>query len=90
MTNTDNNAPTVEGVDNRGDAEVPYGYVYFSDGVRVGFGDTRDGMGAFGLFGGQPGWERPKTVHFTLATQELNKLFPAIAAEYADKMNTEG
>lgn len=90
MTNQDSSTPVVEGVDNRGDENVPYGYVYFSDGVRVGFGDTRDGMGAFGLFGGQAGWPVPKTTHFTLATKALNEMFPKIAGEYADKMKTEG
>jgi len=41
--------PTVTGVDNRGNTEHPYGYVYFSDGNRLMFGDTVNGVGEYGL-----------------------------------------
>lgn len=40
----------VRAVDNRGEENVPYGYVYFTDGNRLGFGDLRNGEGSFGLF----------------------------------------
>lgn len=42
-------APTVTGVDNRGDAQHPFGYVYFSDGNRLMFGDMVSGVGKYGI-----------------------------------------
>lgn len=42
-------AVTVTGVDNRGNREHPYGFVYFSDSNRLVFGDTVSGIGSYGL-----------------------------------------
>lgn len=39
----------VTDVDNRGDREHPYGYVYFTDSNRVLFGDTANGYGPYGI-----------------------------------------
>lgn len=39
----------VTDVDNRGDREHPYGYVYFSDSNRVLFGDGARGYGPYGI-----------------------------------------
>ena len=81
-------AVTVTEIDNRGDENFPFGYVYFSDSNRLGFGDVADGIGPFGLF--ESNWGPVGLASYTLATEELTKLFPSIAAEYADKMKTEG
>jgi hypothetical protein len=35
----------VDGIDNRGTNEVPYGFVYFTDGLRVNFAKGR-GVGS--------------------------------------------
>jgi hypothetical protein len=32
----------VDGVDNRGDEEVAFGYVYFTDGARISYHNTTD------------------------------------------------
>ncbi len=63
----------ITGIDNRGDEAVPFGYVYFSDDVRVGFGDTRGGIGDHGLFGGN--WGVPTERHYTLAEEALTERF---------------
>lgn len=59
----------VTGIDNRGDATVPFGYVYFSDGNRLGFGNTRDGKGTYGLFAGN--WGDVPQSHYDAADKAL-------------------
>lgn len=60
--------------DNRGDdEEAPYGYVYFSDGVRLGFAPGTSGLSnPLGLFPSK-GWGSPKDSHYKLATEYLNE-----------------
>lgn len=64
---------TVEGVDNRGDATAPFGYVYFSDGNRVLFGDTVNGVGKYGLNSSNWG-EVPRDPYYTIAEKAIDEL----------------
>lgn len=58
--------PTVVGVDNRGNTEHPYGFVYFSDGNRLLFGDTVSGHGPYGL--SKSNWGAlPRSPYFEIA-----------------------
>lgn len=58
--------PTVTGVDNRGNSEHPYGYVYFSDGNRLMFGDTVNGVGKYGI--NESNWGSvPREPYYALA-----------------------
>lgn len=66
----------VTSVDNRGDDTVPFGWVYFSDDTRAGFGNTRDGFGTFGVFPGTWGPVTPK--HFMLADHALTEMLPHV------------
>lgn len=56
---------TVTGTDNRGTDEVPYGFVYFSDGKRVVYSgtDVHEGTG---------GWEPVTEEHRELAREYLS------------------
>jgi hypothetical protein len=62
-------------VDNRGSDTSPYGWVYFSDDTRVGFG-SGDGPGTYGLFAGT--WGPATDLHYTLAEQALTELLPDV------------
>lgn len=59
-------SPTVTGVDNRGNREHPFGYVYFSDGNRLMFGDTVNGVSEYGLSTSNWG-ELPRKPYFEIA-----------------------
>ena len=56
---------TVTGIDNRGDQTTAFGFVYFSDGVRVGF--SREGIWA------SRGWGPVQRQHFALAESKLRE-----------------
>ena len=63
----------IEGHDNRGTADCPFGYVYFTDGSRLSFAPGTSGLGnPLGLFPSK-GWGSPKTDHYRLATAYLNE-----------------
>lgn len=54
--------------DNRGTKADPFGYVYFSDGVRMIYSPHTSGLSnPLGLFPSKGGG-RPMRTHFTLAT----------------------
>jgi hypothetical protein len=58
--------------DNRGDKETQFGFVYFSDGTRIGYapGAVRDRIPGFpGLFPGT--WGGNTDAHFRLASEYL-------------------
>lgn len=55
----------VDTVDNRGSADVPFGYVYFSDGSRVGYAPGAEHE----LFAGN--WAEVTVQHLRLAHQYL-------------------
>ena len=61
-------ALTITQVDNRGDDSVPYGYVYFSDGSRIGYADFRLCGGEFTLF---QSWGAPTEVHMSLMDERF-------------------
>lgn len=50
---------TVDEIENRGSSEVPFGFVYFSDGLRVPFSQT-NGIGHGSNWG--PVSERHRTI----------------------------
>lgn len=58
-------------VDNRGNAECPFGYVYFSDATRVAFADFRSSDGALEF---APGWGVTGPEHTVLATDAISDL----------------
>lgn len=61
----------VQSLDNRGTDECPFGYVYFTDGVRLSFAPGTSGLGnPLGLFPSK-GWGQPKRDHYTAATVAL-------------------
>lgn len=66
----------VKDIDNRGEANVPFGYVYFTDGNRLGFGDTRNGRTRYGLF--ESNWGPVGDVYYVAAYRALRKAFPDI------------
>jgi hypothetical protein len=64
--------PTVTGVDNRGNTEHPFGYVYFSDGNRLMFGDTVTGVGPYGL--NTSNWGAlPRKPYFEIAETSISE-----------------
>lgn len=74
------NDVSVTGADNRGTPDVPYGFVYFTDGARLGFGDARDGLGKFGLFEAGHGWPSVAPIHYVLASEKLSAELPDFVA----------
>lgn len=66
----------VTSADNRGTSDVPYGFVYFSDGSRVGFGDFPKGIGRYGLFAVASHWPDVTPGHFVLASEKLHVELP--------------
>lgn len=64
---------TIEGHDNRGTEDAPYGYVYFNNGVRLSFAPRTSGLSnPLGLFPSK-GWGRPTKAHFEAATAYLTE-----------------
>lgn len=63
-------------LENRGDSEVPYGFVYFNDGHRLGYAPTDSRNEEwYGLF---PVLGEPATLpYFSCAVQWLFEHFPA-------------
>jgi hypothetical protein len=69
---------TVREIDNRGEDKVPFGYVYFTDGNRLGFGDMRDGKTRFGLF--ESNWGPVGDAYYISAYRALRKVLPHISS----------
>ncbi len=60
--------------DNRGDNEVPYGYVYFDDGTRVGYANILENEHDNGIFPTHDSvwWKAATdTKHFRMAAEYL-------------------
>jgi len=68
----------VKDIDNRGEENVPFGYVYFTDGNRLGFGDMRDGRTRFGLF--ESNWGPVGRAYYVAAFEALRKVLPNVPA----------
>ncbi len=65
---------TIESHDNRGTEGAPYGYVYFTDGVRLSFAPGTSGLSnPLGLFPSK-GWGSPRTAHYEVAAEYLRKV----------------
>lgn len=65
--------PTIESHENRGDAEYPFGFVYFTDGSRLSFAPGTSGLGnPLGLFPSK-GWapEKVRKAHYEAAAVYL-------------------
>lgn len=60
-------------IDNRGNDDVPFGYVYFNDDSRVGYADTPETRKHYGLFPSNHGGNTPE--HFHLARAALIKAY---------------
>jgi len=45
--------PEIDGFDNRGSATHPFGFIVFTDGLRVGYAPNTDGSDEDGLFDAQ-------------------------------------
>lgn len=60
----------VTGGDNRGDAEVPFGYLYFSDDYRAGYALID---GEWSVVGGGNYWPQPTALHIKVATDYLKE-----------------
>lgn len=74
----------VTDVDNRGNAEHPYGYVYFSDSNRVLFGGVDDGYGPYGIKVTNWG-DVPETPYFEIAETAIREhLSPKAKTEIDD------
>jgi hypothetical protein len=70
----------VTGIDNRGTAETPFGFVNLSDGTRVGFGSHRDDPNPLAIW-----WCRDTAQDIHPLTVEsvriaLARKFPTLAA----------
>lgn len=63
----------VHRIDNRGTADVPFGFVYFTDGNRLGFGAIQPGedrgFGPYGLFASN--WGDVPRPHYVAANKAL-------------------
>lgn len=71
--------------DNRGDEETQFGFVYFSDGTRIGYapGAVTDRIPDFpGLFPGN--WGGNTDTHFRLATEYLTEKGVDLKRELAE------
>jgi hypothetical protein len=71
----------VSGFDNRGDNEFPFGFVYFTDGSRVGFAVTALTPDRCLLWNEQGGyWTKSGLQHLNAARAHLtdHKVIPAI------------
>lgn len=67
-----NSDPTVTHFENRGTPDVPYGFVYFADGTRIGFAPTVEGMfGPHGLF--ESNWGSCDVGHYVSAEEYLTR-----------------
>ena len=61
------------GADNRGDDEHPFGFVYFSDNMRVIYTSTKHGDGIRYTIGeGSGGWGEITDAHRRIAAEYLN------------------
>jgi len=69
----------VKDIDNRGEVGVPFGYVYFTDGNRLGFGNMRDGKTRFGLF--ESNWGPVGDSYYVAAYRALRKALPDVPAK---------
>lgn len=65
----------VESIDNRGDNEVPYGFVYFSDNARVVYAYTPGGE-THGAHKESGGWGPVTDTHVRLANKALAERYP--------------
>lgn len=80
--------PKIDGFDNRGTQDYPFGFIDFTDGTRIGYAPGTDGADADGLFSAQQPFlvalegREPKAAHFTLArdwARQVNGLLDAAA-----------
>lgn len=84
--------PEILGFYNRGDSENPFGFIVFTDDLRIGYAPGAIGADGDGLFGAQQPYaiaitsRRPSPRHYTVArdwAQELNAKIAKRAEERA-------
>lgn len=84
--------PEILGFDNRGDSEKPYGFIVFTDDLRIGYAPGTRDADEDGLFDAQQPYaiaitpRRPSPRHYTVArdwAQELNAKIAKRAEERA-------
>jgi hypothetical protein len=77
-------ATTVAIIDigNRGDAD--FGYIEFSDGVRVGYRRDEDQPSGWQVFGGGDNWPEPDSLRFIVAREYLKTYGPVMLERTID------
>jgi hypothetical protein len=82
------NKVTIDGFDNRGTLEYPFGFIVFTDGLRVGYAPNTRGADEDGLFDAHQPYtvrltpRRPSPTHYAVArtwAKELNAKLAALA-----------
>lgn len=69
----------VESFENRGTAEHPFGFIYFTDGMRIGYSPGAHGTNEDGLFNCKQSYLREKegaelrAAHITAATKYVRE-----------------
>jgi hypothetical protein len=71
----------VTGVDNRGDDKHPFGYIYFSDGSRIGWAPGARGnvTGPYGLFIPETCHAPVSGSHYVVANRHMKENYPQYA-----------
>jgi hypothetical protein len=65
--------------DNRGDEQVPFGWIEFNDGTRLGFSPKNGNPNPFGLFDGNWGGNTP--THYKVAVAYLKEVMPTVFSD---------